>query len=132
LDTKPVVAPALSTSGDSHTVGQITAEGVIYQGRWRHRHAGQVQRILGPYGCTMIAADHEYAGTVRQCSRKRLDLLADDDEGSTHPDDRRAHATKWVAALLEQTRKQGYGAREPGYGRIRTISAATSTLLPLR
>ena len=34
---------------------------------------------------------------------------------SSHPDDRRAHATKWVRAMLAQTRAQGYGAREPGY-----------------
>jgi len=34
---------------------------------------------------------------------------------SSHPDDRRANATRWLADMLKQTRAQGYGAREPGY-----------------
>jgi IclR family mhp operon transcriptional activator len=34
---------------------------------------------------------------------------------SSHPDDRRAHAARWVAGMLAQTRQQGYGVREPGY-----------------
>ena len=34
---------------------------------------------------------------------------------SSHPDDRRAQATRWVTAMLKQTREQGYGVREPGY-----------------
>jgi IclR family mhp operon transcriptional activator len=34
---------------------------------------------------------------------------------STHPDDRRAQATRWVTTMLKQTRDQGYGEREPGY-----------------
>jgi IclR family mhp operon transcriptional activator len=34
---------------------------------------------------------------------------------SSHPDDRRAHASAWVAATIRQTRKQGYGVREPGH-----------------
>lgn len=34
---------------------------------------------------------------------------------SSHPDDRRVHAGTWVSTMIEQTRMQGYGAREPGY-----------------
>jgi IclR family mhp operon transcriptional activator len=49
------------------------------------------------------------------CPKEERERLLEALRRSTHPDDRLVAMQSWVDRVLQQTRAQGYGVREPGY-----------------
>jgi IclR family mhp operon transcriptional activator len=61
------------------------------------------------------------------CGATERELILDNLRASGHPDDARAHDTRWVGSLISNTRRRGYGERQE-----ELVERTGAIALPLR